>query len=201
MKQLVLALSATPAPSLDNFVVGRNGTALAALRALINQTQMERVVYLYGERGCGKTHLLRATGDALPALTADDVQRLDASQQIALFNAFNDARTQGLPILIAGDTAPLELKVREDLRTRIGSGLVFQLHALSDVEKREALRAHAQQRGLRLGDDVLNYVLTHLRRDMPTQMLVLDAIDQYSLVAKRPVTLPLVRQALESLEK
>ncbi|HKO88262.1 MAG TPA: DnaA/Hda family protein [Burkholderiales bacterium] len=201
MKQLVLALSATPAPSLDNFVVGRNGTALAALRALINQTQMERVVYLYGERGCGKTHLLRATGDALPALIADDVHHLDAPQQIALFNAFNDARTQGLPILIAGDTAPLELKVREDLRTRIGSGLVFQLHALSDVEKREALRAHAQQRGLRLGDDVLNYVLTHLRRDMPTQMLVLDAIDQYSLVAKRPVTLPLVRQALESLEK
>ena len=201
MKQLALELSAPPAPSLENFIVGRNAAALAALRALSQQTQGDGVIYLFGEKGCGKSHLLQAVAAAGPCLVADDIQELNDVRQIALFDAFNEARTQGLPVLAAGNAAPLELKVREDLRTRLGSGLVFQLHALSDTEKRDALRAHAQQRGLRLGDDILNYVLTHLRRDMPTQMSVLDAIDQYSLEAKRPVTLPLVREALQSLEK
>ena len=201
MKQLVLELGAVPAPSLENFVVGRNTITVAALHALFRERSTDKVIYIYGETGCGKSHLLRALVTALPCLVADDVQQLDDARQVALFDAFNEARTQGLPIIIAGDSAPLELKVREDLRTRLGSGLVFQLHALSDAEKRDALRAHATERGLRLGEDVLNYVLTHLRRDMPTQMSVLDAIDHYSLAAKRPVTLPLVREALRTLEK
>ncbi|HKY02078.1 MAG TPA: DnaA/Hda family protein, partial [Burkholderiales bacterium] len=136
----------------------------------------------------------------IPCIVADDVHKQNDSQQIELFDAFNRAKLNGGIILAAGDVAPLELKVREDLRTRLGSGLVFQLHALSDTEKRDALRNHAQLRGLKLSDEVLNYVLTHLRRDMPTQMMVLDAIDHYSLMAKRPVTLPLVREALQSLE-
>jgi DnaA-homolog protein len=197
MKQLLLELGAAPAPSLENFVVGRNAAALAALRALAQQSG---VIYFYGETGCGKTHLIKTMAALMPCLSADDVQNLDDAKQIALFDAFNQARAQGMSIVITGNAAPLELKLREDLRTRLGSGLTFQLHALSDMEKRDALRAHAQQRGLRLPDEVLNYVLTHLRRDMPTQMAVLDAIDNYSLSAKRPVTLPLVREALQSLQ-
>ena len=206
MKQLVLELSAPPAPSLQNFVVGRNGAVIAALTTLAEQPEAGAVIYVYGESGCGKSHLLEAlathwkSAAQIPCTVADDVQTLSDAQQIEIFDAFNGAKLKGGIILAAGNVAPLELKVREDLRTRLGSGLVFQLHALSDEEKRNALRKHAQLRGLKLSDEVLNYVLTHLRRDMPTQMMVLDAIDQYSLVAKRPVTLPLVREALQSLE-
>ena len=207
MKQLVLELSAPPAPSLQNFVVGRNAAVIAALTALAEQPEAGAVIYIHGESGCGKTHLLNAlarhwdsAATQIPCIVADDVHKQNDSQQIELFDAFNRAKLNGGIILAAGDVAPLELKVREDLRTRLGSGLVFQLHALSDTEKRDALRNHAQLRGLKLSDEVLNYVLTHLRRDMPTQMMVLDAIDHYSLMAKRPVTLPLVREALQSLE-
>jgi DnaA-homolog protein len=198
MKQLLLELGAAPAPSLDNFVAGRNGAALAALRSL---AQQPGVVYLFGEAGCGKTHLLKAVAALMPCLVADDVHTLADADQVALFDAFNQARAQGKSIVAAGDAAPLELKLREDLRTRLGSGLIFQLYALTDAEKRDALHRHARARGLRLPEEVLNYVLTHLRRDMPTQMAVLDAIDNYSLAAKRPVTLPLVREALQTLEQ
>ena len=203
MKQLVLELGAAPAPSLENFVVGRNAAALAALES----AAAGAVIYLFGETGCGKTHLLRAmeaswlsAADESPRISADDVQLLNDAQQIELFDAFNRARAQNGIVIATGNVAPLELKLREDLRTRLGSGLVFQLHPLSDAEKRDALRRHAAQRGLRFGDDVLNYLLTHLRRDMPTQMSVLDAIDRYALAAKRPITLPLVREALQTME-
>jgi DnaA-homolog protein len=203
MKQLVLALGAAPAPSLENFVAGRNAAALAALESLAPGA----VVYLYGEKGCGKTHLVRALeaiwlaeADPTPHLSADDVHTLAPEAQIELFVAFNRTRAQDGVVVAAGDVAPLELKLREDLRTRLGSGLVFQLHALNEAEKRDALRRHAAQRGLRLGDEILNYLLTHLRRDMPTQVAVLDAIDRHALETKRPITLPLVREALQSMD-
>lgn len=208
MIQLPLQLAPPPAPTLDNFVVGANAGALAALRELLRAADGASAIYLYGETGAGKSHLLRAVAEAwrsrmldpLQHVVADDVQALDDGAQIGIFDAFNRTRLSGGAMLTAGDKAPRELSVREDLRTRLGAGLVFQLHALSDEQKRDAMQQHAQQRGMRLNAEVLNYLLTRLRRDMPTLMAVLDAIDNYSLATKRPITVPLVREALQTLQ-
>ena len=93
--------------------------------------------------------------------------------------------------------SPAGLALREDLRTRLAWGLVYQLRPLSDADKAEHLRAAAARRGLRLSDEVVGYLLTRLPRDLPSLNGVLDALDRYSLAAKRPVTVPLVREALE----
>ena len=50
-----------------------------------------------------------------------------------------------------------------------------------------------------LGPGLVRYFLTHFDRDMGTQTAVLDALDSYSLQRKRPVTLPLLKEALRSL--
>jgi DnaA-homolog protein len=42
------------------------------------------------------------------------------------------------------------------------------------------------------------YLLTHFRRDMPSLMALLDALDRFSLEQKRAVTLPLLRTMLAS---
>ena len=208
MKQLVLELAPQPQPTLDNFVVGRNGTVLAALRSLVYAPEAGAVVYLYGEPGAGKSHLLRAVAEVWRRqgrslarfLVADDVHRLDDNAQGALFDAFNEARAAGGAIIAAGDITPHQLVVREDLRTRLASGLSFHLQALSDSEKAAALAQRAGELGMRLNDDAIGYLLTHVRRDMPTLMTVLSTIDDYSLANKRLVTLPLIREALQTLE-
>lgn len=220
MRQLALALGERPAPTLDNFVPGRNAAALAAVRTLVDEAAGQ--VYLWGAAGSGRTHVLGAALAAARArglacawvdarrpdwraargarfAAADDVDRLDAQDQIGLFDLVNALRAAGGALLAAGGAAPAGLALREDLRTRLGAGLVFQLHALSDDEKSAALAARAAALGLRLGDGVLAYLLTHLRRDMATQIAVLEALDRYSLEQKRPVTLPLVREALATL--
>lgn len=202
-RQLVLELSKPPAPTLDNFVVGRNAAVVQALRDVVDAPRgetmiVDTMIYLWGEAGSGRTHLLRAVAHSERIVVADDVDRLDDAQQVQLFDEFNRLRSSGGTLVASGGVPVAALPLREDLRTRLGSGLSFQLHALSDAEKAAALRRHAADRGLRLGEDVLGYVLTHLRRDMTTQIAVLDAIDRYSLAAKRPVTLPLVREALQN---
>lgn len=218
MQQLLLQLAPPPAPTLDNFVAGRNAAALQALRDIAAGAGSERFVYLWGEPGSGRTHLLRGLAQAVAGrealyfgnapdgeppgngvIAVDDVQRLGADVQIALFDLYNRVRAASGALIAAGDAAPAQLALREDLRSRLAWGLAFQLHPLSDEEKAAALRAHARARALALAEDVLAYLLQHAPRDMASLIAILDALDRLSLEQKRPITLPLLRDALGSL--
>ena len=196
--QLVLDLAPAVEPDFDNYVAGPNAEAVASLRSFAAGATRDAVMYLWGEPGSGRSHLLRAAAKANPGLViADDVDHLDEPAQQRLFAAINAAREGAPPVLAAGGQPPAQLALREDLRTRLAWGLVYQLKPLSDAEKALHLRAEAARRGLRLSDEVVGYLLTRLPRDLPSLNSVLDALDRYSLAAKRPVTLPLVREALE----
>src|SRR5262245_14790361 len=197
MRQLPLPISAAAKPSLDNYVAGTNAEALEHVRSLARGELKEAVVYLWGETGSGRTHLLRAAASASPALvTADDVATLDAAAQQALFSAINAAREGGPAVLAAGDAPPAQLGLREDLRTRLGWGLVYHLKPLSDAEKALYLRNEASRRGFALSDEVVWYLLNHLPRDLGRLRTILERLDQHSLARQRAVTLPLVRELL-----
>jgi DnaA-homolog protein len=198
MQQLVLDIGPAAAPDFDNYIAGPNAEALARVRSLADGSLREAIVYLWGDPGSGRTHLLRAAARHNPQLViADDVESLEPAAQQQLFAAINAAREGGPPVLAAGRLSPAGLALREDLRTRLAWGLVYQLKPLSDAEKAQHLRAEAARRGLRLSEEVVGYLLTRLPRDLPSLNGVLDALDRYSLAAKRSVTLPLVREALE----
>jgi len=224
MQQLSLQLAPPPEPAFDNYFAAGNAAALAQLRAAADGG--ERFVYLWGPRGSGKTHLLRAFVAAVPgaryaaadeltehaageneaisaggtALACDDVQRLDLVGQLALFDAYNRLRIGGGSLLTAGDRPPADLPLREDLRTRMGAGVVLRIESLGDEEKKAALAEHARRRGLPLAPDWLDYILSRAGRDMGTQMALIDTLDRLSLERKRPVTLPLVREVVQLLD-
>ena len=214
MKQLLLDFTQAPAPTFANFVPGRNAELLTALDAAVKGRTHERVLYVWGDSGAGKTHLLKAlahealarhsryvrgadfTAQSLaPVLALDDVEGLPEGEQVALFNAFNEKAFALL--MVAARAAPRDVALRRDLATRLATGLTYRVQALSDEEKRSALHAHAVARGFALADDVSSYLLTHARRDMPSLIGALDALDRYSLETGRPITLPLLKTALQ----
>ena len=198
-RQLALPISPPSEPTLENFVPGANAELLARLRALAAGELAEAVLYLWGEPGSGRSHLLAAS--ARPGLVvADDVERLDATGQIALFNAINAARDAGGTVLAAGNAPPAQLALREDLKSRLAWGLVYQVKPLTDAEKALTLHGEAARRGLRLSDEVVWYLLTHVRRDLRSLIALLDRVDRASLEQRRAVTLPLVRELIRSLE-
>jgi DnaA-homolog protein len=226
LRQLTLDLGTPPPSTFDNFFAGTNAELVTRLRGLeaelAAQPVPDRTFYVWGEPGSGRTHLLQAlVHEAQPgharfvgpqsslaafafdprvALYAiDDCDRLSGAQQIALFNLFNEVRAHPTCALVAaGNAAPIALEVREDLRTRLGWGLVFHLVPLPDEDKAAVLKHAAKERGIALADDVPAYLLTHFRRDMPSLMALLDALDRFSLEQKRAVTLPLLRTMLAS---
>lgn len=219
MSQLLLELMPEQEPTFDNFVAGSNGELVSRLRGLSDRGSFD-AVYLWGPSGCGKSHLLAATIGAaaskrptvlLPAteigseitttpgalLAIDDVEALSEAAQIALFRVFNAARIAGLALLLAGREPPSRLALREDLRTRIGQSLIYEVKALTDEEKAAALKRHAMTRGMRIDEGLVRYLLSRGRRDLPALMAVLDALDRATLEQKRPATLPLLKDVMQ----
>ncbi len=202
MKQLLLDIQPPSPPTLDNFIAGSNQEALHSLNMAIDGANEARFIYLWGAPGSGKSHLLQACNDLalarnLPLSVVDDVNTLDEEAQIELFNYFNQLRTSGGILITSGNAAPTQMGLRDDLATRLAWGLVYQLHPLSDEEKAKALKTHAKERGMKLPDEVVDYCLRYLRRDLPTLMAVLNALDKWSLTEKKPVTVPLLKKLLQ----
>lgn len=227
MQQLVLDLLPPPAPTLDNFVPGRNGEVLGTLRAWLAGSDSTTCVLLWGEPHSGCSHLLQAAAgigggiyvdcrrdpglgdfadlpETVGFFAADGAEALDADGQIRLFNIFNRLKAHSVPgrtggrLLVASRQPPAALALREDLRTRLGSGLVYRLTPLSDAEKAAALGERAARRGLVLPAGALDYLFRHAPRDMGSLTAIIDTLDRFSLEHKRPVTLPLLRSLLQA---
>ncbi len=202
MKQLLLDIQLPAKPSLDNFLVGRNAEAIHTLNLSLTAQANQRFIYLWGVSGSGKTHLLSAMRDAAEGLgkslvMADDVQDFIEQQRIDLFNVYNQARERESVVLVAGNASPMQMGLRNDLASRLAWGVTYQLYPLSDEEKAQALKARAKQRGMKLPDDVVDYCFRYLRRDLPSLMATLDALDQWSLTEKKPITVSMLRKLIQ----
>jgi DnaA family protein len=215
MRQIPLAIGVEPTPTFDAFVAGANAAALAHLRALHAPAAP---VYLWGASGSGKTHLLQSLAqhyarqgahagwfgadrpapwphdDRWALILIDECDALDADQQHAAFALFVEAAARGVPVVAAGRVPPVDLPLREDLRTRLAWGHVFAIQPLAEAEARACLRREADRRGIFFSDEVMDYLLTRFERDLKHLMAQLDRLDEFSLATKRQITVPLLKQ-------
>ncbi len=223
MKQIALDIGLARGPTLASFCHGPNDAALAHLQLWAGSPTRSPVpTYLWGIPGSGKTHLLKAVTHALreqgaaigwmdasmaeppefderwAVVLMDEVHLYTAVQQHAAFNWFVNAQTLQRGVLAAGELPPADLRLREDLRTRLGWGHVFQLQVLTEPERRAVLRQAADARGIFLADEVMDFILTRFSRDLGYLMQLLDQLDGYALQTKRAITIPLIRSMLEN---
>jgi DnaA-homolog protein len=227
MKQIALDIALGSVPSLTNFLGGPNEDALKHLQLWAGNTLRSPVpTYLWGESASGKTHLLRAVGEALreqgavsgwmdatlaeppefsdawTAVILDDCNLYSAVQQQAAFNWFVNAinTPDGRPrwVLAAGNVPPADLPLRDDLRSRLGWGHVFALQVLHDSERRAVLRREADTRGVFLSDEVMDFMLSRFSRDLSSLMQLLDQLDRYALQTQRAITIPLIKSMLDN---
>jgi DnaA-homolog protein len=219
MKQIPLPIVSAAQPDFDNFVAGANAAALAHARELVLPGAP---LYLWGPPGSGKTHLLRALAwrcqqagqsvgwfdatDPLPWVLAphwtllvfDRCDLMAPAAQHAAFTMFVDATTHGLQVAAAGRLPPVDLPLRDDLRTRLAWGHVFEMHTASDTDARAVLRREADRRGTFLPDDVLDHLLLHFPRDLGHLMQLIERLDDYAQSYQRRLTVPLLREMLHN---
>ena len=221
MKQIPLGLAVQSLRSFDNFIAGANLAALEHLQALTNSSTP---VYLWGPAGSGKTHLMQALAhrfraggvrvgwfsdaDPLPwlhdegrsLLVFDACESLSAERQHAAFALLVQAADVGSTVVAAGRVPPVDLPLREDLRTRLAWGHVFALQPLSESDMRAALRRESDHLGAFLPDEVMDYLLTRCERNLRHLTALLARLNEFSLAEKRMVTVPLLKQMLAEEE-
>jgi DnaA-homolog protein len=216
VRQIPLPIGPAPLKTFDSFVVGANAAALAHLRG-----STVAPLYLWGASGSGKTHLLHALVQAAQdrgaragwfdnsmatpwpfdgswsLIVLDGCEAFDAAQQHAAFALFIDAASHGTPVAASGNVPPVDLPLRDDLRTRLGWGHVFAIEPLGEAEARAVLRREADRRGIFLSDEVMSFLLTRFSRDLKHLMALLDRLDEFALAEQRAVTVPLLRKLFE----
>ena len=227
MKQIALDIGLSAGPTLANFFAGPNAEALKHMELWVGpkaslHSRSPVPTYFWGPGGSGKTHLLKAAREALreqgarvgwldasvhdapefneswAAVVLDEVHLYTAAQQHTAFNWFVNAQALQRPVLAAGELPPAELQLREDLRTRLGWGHIFGMRLLSEPERRSVLRQAADERGVFLGDEVMDYMLTRFSRDLGSLMELLELLDGYALQTKRGITVPLIKAMMEN---
>lgn len=220
MLQQALDLPVTPRYGFENFIsCAGNSTALEFSRKLTNPTEPEKLLYLYGPSGSGKTHLLHAIGRQLVGeqyqvlscrnltvpistnnnclLLVDDLDQLPDRPELrnALWEAFNHQYSSGLTLALAGRFAPKELPGIDDhLISRLLWGLVARLDVSDDHSRQMLIAKLAQDRQIILPDEVANWLLTVLPRDVGSLVAACDALYRAALQRKCKISLRLARE-------
>lgn len=220
MNQLIFDFAERGYPGFDKFLGTENAELVYVL-----QHKHDPFIYVWGEEGAGKSHLLRAwVAQALDAgkkavyidaaatplteaafeaeyLAIDQIEKLGNEEQALLFAVFNRFRNSGKGfLLLSSEHTPQQLVIREDLRTRMAYCLVYEVKPLTDQEKIDALVSMAAARQVTIDPEIFEYLLNHWQRDMDSLMQMLDTLDNYAVTMGKRITLPLLRQLLKQQE-
>jgi dnaA regulatory inactivator hda len=220
VNQLIFDFAERGYPGFDKFLGTENAELVYVL-----QHKHDPFIYVWGEEGAGKSHLLRAwIAQALDAgkkavyidaaatplteaafeaeyLAIDQIEKLGNEEQALLFAVFNRFRNSGKGfLLLSSEHTPQQLVIREDLRTRMAYCLVYEVKPLTDQEKIDALVSMAAARQVTIDPEIFEYLLNHWRRDMDSLMQMLDTLDNYAVTMGKRITLPLLRQLLKQQE-
>jgi DnaA family protein len=134
-------------------------------------------------------------------LCIDDVDKVlaQATWDRALFSVYRDFEEGGGKLVLSATQSPSSCLIPlADLRSRLLAGMMLHLQPLEEQQQMDALRLHATQRGLELPDETIQYLQRRLPRDMATLCNFLDELDIASLAAQRKLTVPFVKQVLDS---
>ena len=220
MNQLIFDFAERGYPGFDKFLGTENAELVYVL-----QHKHDPFIYVWGEEGAGKSHLLRAwVAQALDAgkkavyidaaatplteaafeaeyLAIDQIEKLSNEEQALLFAVFNRFRNSGKGfLLLSSEHTPQQLVIREDLRTRMAYCLVYEVKPLTDQEKIDAKNPSVAARQVTIDPEIFEYLLNHWRRDMDSLMQMLDTLDNYAVTMGKRITLPLLRQLLKQQE-
>lgn len=213
----------TPSFGFDSFVTcDGNAAALRFAMRIADPADPEKLLYLHGPSGSGKTHLLKSIAtDRMPylslreppepdrlvclfsgavGLVIDDLHETpdDPGLRAALWQLFNEYHTSGRTIAMAGLHPPRELAaLDEHLTSRLLWGLVARLDTSDDRSRRMILKKVAEDRQIRIPDDVVDYILATTSREVGDLIASFNQLYRYSMTEKRRITLPLARDVRE----
>lgn len=222
-RQLAFDFSHRPSLSGEDFIVAPpNQAAVAWIDSWPNWPAPALVVY--GPPGCGKSHLAsvwqaraaalqlilplsppfdlqHAIGDA-PAVVVEDVDRWigEGEAQRQLFHLYNMmAERRGHVMLTARPAPNLWPMTLADLRSRVTAAPAVAIEPPDEGLITALLMKLFADRQLKVGDDVLMFLLARMDRSFDAARRLVAALDDAALHERRNVTVPLAGDVLRAV--
>jgi DnaA regulatory inactivator Hda len=222
-RQLAFDFSHRPSVSGEDFIVAPpNQAAVAWVDSWPDWPAPALVVY--GPPGCGKSHLasvwqaqagarrvmlplpessdpLQALGDA-SAVVIEDVERwigaADAQRQ--LFHLYNMMAERRGHMMLTARQAPAQWPMTlADLRSRMAAAPAVAIEPPDEDLVAALLLKLFADRQLKVGDEVLTFLLARMDRSFDAARRLVAALDDAALHARRNVTVPLASEVLREV--
>ena len=140
---------------------------------------------------------------SVDVLMVDDVQFLigkDSTQE-EFFHTFNALVESGKQIVISSDKSPSELDVEQRLRTRLGCGMVADIHATTFELRVSILEAKAGRAGVDVPRRVLEFLAHKITTNVRELEGALNRLLAHASLFGRPVTLESTQDVLRDVLK
>lgn len=175
------------------------------LKAWVHKTQSasgrnaeKSAIYIDAQHKCDENHL-RQLSDNYQFIAIDNIEMFDDINQIAMFDLFNSIKLNNLNnMLLTSSKTSLEhnLHLRDDLKTRILSGLTLHLKAPNDEDLLCILQAYTINEGINIAEPELNYLINHYTRNIGILIDTIRKIVNTALLENRHITIPLIKQVI-----
>jgi DnaA-homolog protein len=130
----------------------------------------------------------------------DDIEQIagNSEWELAIFHLYNQLRDAQIPLIISAQHSPKGSPIQlADLKSRLAWDHIYHLQMLDEKTSLQALQKRAQSRGFDLSNEVADYLLKRVARDMHNLFQLLDRLDNASLIAKKKLSIPFVKTLLE----
>jgi len=138
--------------------------------------------------------------DELDLVCIDDIELIGNNKpwQEAMFFLFNRLQQNNGALLVAANAIPQQVGIKlQDLVSRLASGVIYQVQALSEEGKRVLLQRRAKDSGLELADEATQYILNRAERGVPRLLEILAVLDEVSLASHRKLTIPFIKETMD----
>jgi chromosomal replication initiator protein len=210
-----IAIAPGKTPFNPLFLFGGPGlgkTHLAQAIGIAIKEKFPELVVLYVTGNEFKTQYMDATGKnqlvdflayymKIDVLIVDDIQDLiGKGSQNAFFNVFNHLRQSGKQLIFTSDRAPVELQnFEERLLSRFKWGLAVELSRPDYATRLEMLKSRSFREGVRIGDDVLEYLAGRIKANFRELEGTLMTIIAQSTYLHREITVELAQKITEKI--
>jgi chromosomal replication initiation ATPase DnaA len=174
---------------------------------------------VHGPAGCGKTHLAHAfatrtnapiipAGDlagidplailaGTPGAVVDDAHACAGGGERMLLHLVNAVGETGRTLLLTARQPAAHWPIAlADLRSRLRAATSVGIGEADDALMRAVLGKLFVERQLKVGEEVLSYILARIERSVAAAGPLVARLDAEALATRRPVTIPLVRKVL-----
>jgi DnaA family protein len=176
---------------------------LSALCSLAEQSG-QTVIYLPMQQANDLSPEIFEGLEAADIVCIDDIDWIAGNPdwEQAVFNLYNRLRDRNRKLVVTSHSSPASIPVSlPDLKSRLAWGISLGIASLDDSDKKNILQLRAKNTGMELSDEAVSYLLNHHSRDLASLIQTLDKLENASLIEKRKVTIPFLKDQLSQLPR